>query len=70
MVPVDPSQCGASRKRVVACDGDKLSDEEYILKRKRNNDAVNRFNFFFFFSTHLIELQIYFILLIIASYRS
>uniref|UniRef100_A0A0R3RG01 BZIP domain-containing protein n=1 Tax=Elaeophora elaphi TaxID=1147741 RepID=A0A0R3RG01_9BILA len=42
MVPADPSQCGAARKRVVSCDGDKLSDEEYILKRKRNNDAVNR----------------------------
>ncbi|EJW84862.1 hypothetical protein WUBG_04229 [Wuchereria bancrofti] len=41
MVPADPSQCGATRKRVVACDSDKLSDEEYILKRKRNNDAVN-----------------------------
>ncbi|VDO49502.1 Uncharacterized protein BM_BM9299 [Brugia malayi] len=42
MVPADPSQCGTARKRVVACDSDKLDDEEYILKRKRNNDAVNR----------------------------
>lgn len=42
MVPADLSQCGATRKRVVSCDTDKLSDEEYILKRKRNNDAVNR----------------------------
>ncbi|KAL3998961.1 Basic region leucine zipper family protein [Acanthocheilonema viteae] len=43
MVPADPSQCGgATRKLVVSCDGNKLSDEEYILKRKRNNDAVNR----------------------------
>ncbi|EFO24660.1 hypothetical protein LOAG_03829 [Loa loa] len=42
MVPADVSQCGATRKRVVACDNDKLNDEEYILKRKRNNDAVNR----------------------------
>ncbi|VDK82519.1 unnamed protein product [Litomosoides sigmodontis] len=42
MVPADLSQCGATRKRVVSCDTDKLSDEEYILKRRRNNDAVNR----------------------------
>lgn len=46
MVPADPSQCGSARKSAVSCDGDKLSDEEYILKRKRNNDAVNRFVMF------------------------
>ncbi|VDN04015.1 unnamed protein product [Thelazia callipaeda] len=41
MVPRDTFQCDTPRKRM--SDGiDKLKDEEYILKRKRNNDAVNR----------------------------
>ncbi|VDN23842.1 unnamed protein product [Gongylonema pulchrum] len=34
------SRRGGARKR--PSDADKLSDEEYMLKRQRNNDAVNR----------------------------
>lgn len=37
------SRRGGARKR--PSDVEKLSDEEYILKRQRNNDAVNRFIF-------------------------
>lgn len=32
---------GGARKRLA--NPDKLSDDEYLLKRQRNNDAVNRF---------------------------
>ncbi|KAM3720886.1 CCAAT/enhancer-binding protein [Dirofilaria immitis] len=41
MVPADPSQRGITQKRILS-DDEKLNDEDYILKRKRNNDAVNR----------------------------
>ncbi|MCP9260565.1 Basic region leucine zipper [Dirofilaria immitis] len=41
MVLADPSQRGITQKRILS-DDEKLNDEDYILKRKRNNDAVNR----------------------------